>query len=201
MFRANVAFVSDPTYRGFSAAQIVDAVPAAFRHSFIFVADETAIRHAEHPLLVIDLGDEPGRNLPRRPLRNVGRREQSFDRQHGLPRGSPTTSRTTAYSVASSRACCEAAEQEPAMHQLLSSEDRRFCEDFGACRVSPDEFDHFIAIWSRSRLSGRLSFASNPILLDSKIMLTHYSAEVLFSPEARARFVEPNLESIPRHDD
>jgi len=28
-------------------------------------------------------------------------------------------------------------------------------------------------------------------------MLTHYSAEVLFSPEARARFVEPNLESIP----
>jgi hypothetical protein len=31
-------------------------------------------------------------------------------------------------------------------------------------------------------------------------MLTHYSAEVLFSPEARARFVEPDLEKIPRHD-
>ena len=40
----------------------------------------------------------------------------------------------------------------------------------------------------------------NPPLLDSKIMLTHYSAEVLFSPEARARFVEPDLERIPRHD-
>jgi hypothetical protein len=42
--------------------------------------------------------------------------------------------------------------------------------------------------------------ASNPSLLDSRIMLTHYSTEVLFSPEARARFVEPNLELIPRHD-
>jgi hypothetical protein len=42
--------------------------------------------------------------------------------------------------------------------------------------------------------------ARNPILLDSKIMLTHYSTEVLFSPEARAHFVEPNLEVIPRHE-
>jgi hypothetical protein len=40
----------------------------------------------------------------------------------------------------------------------------------------------------------------NPIMLDSKIMLTHYSAEVLFSDEARAKFVEPNLEPIPRYD-
>ena len=39
----------------------------------------------------------------------------------------------------------------------------------------------------------------NPRMLDSKIMLTHYSAEVLFSDEARAKFVEPNLEPIPRY--
>ena len=37
----------------------------------------------------------------------------------------------------------------------------------------------------------------NPQLLDSKIMLTHYSADVLFSAEARQRFVEPNVQSIP----
>jgi hypothetical protein len=37
----------------------------------------------------------------------------------------------------------------------------------------------------------------NPQLLDSKIMLTHYSAEVLFSPAARQAFVEPNIQSIP----
>lgn len=41
---------------------------------------------------------------------------------------------------------------------------------------------------------------SNPSLLDSKIMLTHYSAELLFSPEARAQFVEPDLERIPVYD-
>ena len=40
----------------------------------------------------------------------------------------------------------------------------------------------------------------NPRLLDGKIMLTHYSAGLLFSPEARARFVEPDLEAIPRHE-
>ncbi|MCA9730441.1 MAG: hypothetical protein KC729_22365, partial [Candidatus Eisenbacteria bacterium] len=37
----------------------------------------------------------------------------------------------------------------------------------------------------------------NPILLDSKIMLSHYSTEVLFSVDARGRFVEPDLEAIP----
>lgn len=41
--------------------------------------------------------------------------------------------------------------------------------------------------------------ARNPALLDSKIMLTHYSADLLFSPQARADFVEPNLDPIPRH--
>lgn len=40
----------------------------------------------------------------------------------------------------------------------------------------------------------------NPELLDSRIMLTHYSATVLFSPEARAAFVEPDLDPIPRHE-
>ena len=39
----------------------------------------------------------------------------------------------------------------------------------------------------------------NPRMLDSKIMMTHYSAEVLFSEEARAKFVEPNLDPIPRY--
>ena len=38
---------------------------------------------------------------------------------------------------------------------------------------------------------------ANPILLDRKIMLTHYSAELLFSSDARARFVEPDLQRIP----
>lgn len=37
----------------------------------------------------------------------------------------------------------------------------------------------------------------NPQLLDSRIMLTHYSAELLFSDQARGAFVEPDLQEIP----
>ncbi|HSK19538.1 MAG TPA: hypothetical protein VK912_10365 [Longimicrobiales bacterium] len=38
---------------------------------------------------------------------------------------------------------------------------------------------------------------ANPELLDTKIMLTHYSADVLFSEDARRRFVGPDLDGIP----
>ncbi len=41
--------------------------------------------------------------------------------------------------------------------------------------------------------------ARNPVLLDTKIMLTHYSADLLFSDQARSDFVEPNLDPIPRY--
>jgi hypothetical protein len=37
-------------------------------------------------------------------------------------------------------------------------------------------------------------------MLDTKLMMAHYSAELLFSDEARARFVEPDLDQIPRHE-
>lgn len=40
---------------------------------------------------------------------------------------------------------------------------------------------------------------ANPTLLDSRVMLSHYSTELLFSDEARTRFVEPDLTAIPRH--
>jgi hypothetical protein len=39
----------------------------------------------------------------------------------------------------------------------------------------------------------------NPLLLDTKIMLTHYSADLLFSNAARTAFIEPDLDPIPRH--
>ena len=54
------------------------------------------------------------------------------------------------------------------------------------------------------KTSGTQSFEvliqTHPVMLDSKIMLTHYSAELLFSPEARASFIEPNLDPIPRYN-
>lgn len=58
---------------------------------------------------------------------------------------------------------------------------------------------HFMAS-SLSSDSADAFIDANPRLLDGGIMLTHYSAELLFSPEARAEFVEPDQGPIPRHD-
>lgn len=40
----------------------------------------------------------------------------------------------------------------------------------------------------------------NSLLLDASIMTTHYSRSLLQSPEAKAKFVEPDLDPIPRYD-
>jgi hypothetical protein len=139
------------------------------------------------------------------------------------------------------------------MAHQLSADDRRFREDFEACRIQPDAFDHrahvrlaymylaennvdralslmrdallvFIAhngipaakyhetltrAWilavhhfmstSDAAASADAFIDDNPRLLNTKIMMSHYSAAALFSPEARATFVEPNLDPIPRH--
>ena len=57
---------------------------------------------------------------------------------------------------------------------------------------------HFMEATS-SQDSADSFIEQNPEMLDSKIMMTHYSAEVLFSDEARAQFVEPDLDPIPQH--
>lgn len=49
----------------------------------------------------------------------------------------------------------------------------------------------------KSSLSFSEFAANSQPLLDSKVMLTHYSAEALFSEHARAAFVAPDLEAIP----
>lgn len=58
---------------------------------------------------------------------------------------------------------------------------RHFMEKGPACK-SADEF-----------------MRQNPELLDSGIMMTHYSAECLFSDRARAEFVQPDVDDIPRY--
>ena len=55
---------------------------------------------------------------------------------------------------------------------------------------------HFMTL-SPSQESAASFMAANPELLDSRIMLTHYSAAVLFSPDARQSFVAPDIQSIP----
>jgi hypothetical protein len=57
---------------------------------------------------------------------------------------------------------------------------------------------HFMEI-SPAAPSADAFIDSNPVMLDSRIMMTHYSAELLFSEEARTRFVKPDLDPIPRY--
>ncbi len=49
----------------------------------------------------------------------------------------------------------------------------------------------------KNGLSAHDFIGKNPIMLDSKIMLSHYSVDVLFSSKARATYIEPNLAPIP----
>jgi hypothetical protein len=52
---------------------------------------------------------------------------------------------------------------------------------------------------SGGSLSAEELIESNPEMLDTNIMMSHYSAEVLFSDEARVAFVQPDLDPIPRY--
>ena len=54
-FRANVEFLDDVKYAGMSTNQLLDLLPHNYNHSFIIVADQTAISFPEHPLLIVDL--------------------------------------------------------------------------------------------------------------------------------------------------
>ena len=58
--------------------------------------------------------------------------------------------------------------------------------------------DHFMH-QSTPAASAAEFIAMNPRLLRKEAMGTHYSDALLFSRQARSRFVEPDLMPIPRH--
>ena len=60
-FQAYVQFVDDRTFADLSVPELVKA--AGFDRSYFMVVDRTTIQNPEHPVLVIDLFDEPGRSF------------------------------------------------------------------------------------------------------------------------------------------
>lgn len=60
-FRASVEFFDDPGLDGVTVSQVLALLPRQYEHSFIFLVDQVTIRHPEHPVLVVDLYDQPGR--------------------------------------------------------------------------------------------------------------------------------------------
>ncbi len=62
-FRAVVDCISDPAYNGLTVEQLVLLEAKSFNHSFVFVVDRTALADPQHPILVVDLYNEPGRTF------------------------------------------------------------------------------------------------------------------------------------------
>lgn len=64
-FTADVAFLSDPKYDGLTPDQIRELVPEEPDRvmSFLFIVDRMTLTHADRPILVLDLLDEPGRTF------------------------------------------------------------------------------------------------------------------------------------------
>lgn len=60
---ANVEFLDDPACAGKTALQLLDLVPAGYPHSFLLVVDEVTVSGLDHPVLVVDMAQEPGRQF------------------------------------------------------------------------------------------------------------------------------------------
>ena len=57
---------------------------------------------------------------------------------------------------------------------------------------------HFMHVAERAASFDQFA-RSAPQLFDQQIMLTHYTSKLLMSDTARCRFVEPDLDPIPRY--
>jgi hypothetical protein len=61
-FRASLAIVDDRAFEGASAAALARSTAGGTGHACLFIADAMAMRHAEHPLLCVELR-APGRSF------------------------------------------------------------------------------------------------------------------------------------------
>ena len=62
-FYAYVEFLENDAFRDLTNQELLARVPSDYRHSFIFVVDNIAIRPPDFAVLVIDLYDERGRTF------------------------------------------------------------------------------------------------------------------------------------------
>ncbi len=63
IFKAYVKFVSDPEFKGMTIPQLLAIMQMGSEHTFIFVVDQNALSDPEHPILVLDLFEQPGRSF------------------------------------------------------------------------------------------------------------------------------------------
>jgi hypothetical protein len=61
-FQARVTLLSDRSFESMTLQEMIRLASDA-GHRFIFIADQVALTGREHPLLVVDLADQPGRTF------------------------------------------------------------------------------------------------------------------------------------------
>ncbi len=59
----NMEVVDDRANSGMTVEQVMAALPEGYPHSFIVLADSVAISQPDHPLLVVDLLEQRGRQF------------------------------------------------------------------------------------------------------------------------------------------
>ena len=62
-FLAHVEFVDDRRYVGVGTRQLLESFPKGGAHTFVIVADPTTMSQPEHPLLIVDLHTDRGREF------------------------------------------------------------------------------------------------------------------------------------------
>jgi hypothetical protein len=62
-FRARVTFLSDPDLERLTPDELTVLARRGPYRTFLFVVDGESLRNPEHPILVLDLADEPGRTF------------------------------------------------------------------------------------------------------------------------------------------
>jgi hypothetical protein len=61
--RAYVVFVDERENDGLSVERLIASLEARSGHSYLFIVDTETIANKEHPILVVDLFEEPGRTF------------------------------------------------------------------------------------------------------------------------------------------
>lgn len=61
-YQADVTCHSDRRFAGLDMTQITESLSSE-PHGFVFIVDSTTLTHPEHPILVVDLRDNPGRSF------------------------------------------------------------------------------------------------------------------------------------------
>ena len=62
-YQANLIAIEDRKHDGLTAERLPAILPKDFKHTFVFIVDRTTLVEREHPVLVVDAYEQPGRSF------------------------------------------------------------------------------------------------------------------------------------------